>query len=95
MTIRSNLHRSACFKRKNTSWKPGPSAARTIFDCSNRSSALHQAVGRAGASQTLEDAAHLLLDQARIVEGEPPSDPAAFAKRLSDVLAGAFEQAPD
>jgi molecular chaperone HtpG len=31
----------------------------------------------------LEDAAQLLLDQARIVEGEPVSDPVAFAKRLS------------
>ncbi|MCB2108301.1 MAG: molecular chaperone HtpG, partial [Rhodobacteraceae bacterium] len=34
----------------------------------------------------LDDAAHLLLDQARIVEGEPVTDPAAFAKRLSAVL---------
>ncbi len=32
---------------------------------------------------TLDDAAHLLLDQARIVEGEAVPDPAAFAKRLS------------
>jgi hypothetical protein len=35
-----------------------------------------------------------LLDQARIVEGEPPSDPTAFSKRLSAVLARAFEAAP-
>lgn len=34
----------------------------------------------------LKDAAHLLLDQARIAEGEVPSDPAAFAKRLASVM---------
>jgi molecular chaperone HtpG len=33
------------------------------------------------------DAAHLLLDQARIVEGEAVPDPAAFARRLSTVMA--------
>lgn len=42
--------------------------------------------GRAGAAEALSDAAHLLLDQARLLEGEPPSDPVAFAQRLSSVL---------
>ncbi|ALG70519.1 heat shock protein 90 [Azospirillum thiophilum] len=41
-----------------------------------------------GATDALEDAAWLLLDQARIVEGEPLPDPAAFARRL----AGAMEK---
>src|SRR5690606_27086801 len=31
----------------------------------------------------LVDAAQLLLDQARIMEGEPPQDSAAFARRMS------------
>jgi molecular chaperone HtpG len=53
--------------------------------------ALASLVGKSGASETLEDAAHLLLDQARIVEGEAPSDPTAFSTRLSNVLAHAFE----
>jgi len=34
----------------------------------------------------LEDAAHLLLDQARILEGEPVADPADFARRMSKVM---------
>lgn len=38
----------------------------------------------------LKDAAHLLLDQARIVEGEAPIDPSAFALRLGTVLARAI-----
>ncbi|HEX4192143.1 MAG TPA: molecular chaperone HtpG [Stellaceae bacterium] len=43
--------------------------------------------GKDGASNALGDFAWLLLDQARILEGETLPDPAAFAKRLSSVLA--------
>ena len=39
-----------------------------------------------GAAADLEDAAQLLLDQARIVEGEPVPDLAAFARRLAAVM---------
>jgi len=39
-----------------------------------------------GAAEALAEPAQLLLDQARVLEGEPPSDPAAFAKRLSTAL---------
>jgi molecular chaperone HtpG len=39
-----------------------------------------------GGAETLVDAAWLLFDQARVVEGEPPTDPAAFARRLAAVL---------
>ena len=42
---------------------------------------------QAGAADRLADAAELLLDQARIVEGEPLPDPAAFARRLADAMA--------
>ena len=38
----------------------------------------------------LKDAAHLLLDQARIVEGEIPTDPPEFARRLAAVMSRAF-----
>lgn len=38
-------------------------------------------------SGSTDDAARLLLDQARILEGEPLPDPAAFAQRMSDVMA--------
>lgn len=39
--------------------------------------------GGNGGGESLQEAAHLLLDQARILEGEAPLDPAAFARRLS------------
>ena len=40
----------------------------------------------AAAGEGLEDAAKLLLDQARILEGEPLPDPGAFARRLAAVM---------
>jgi len=43
--------------------------------------------GKEGAADALGDFAWLLLDQARILEGETLPDPAAFSKRLSSVLA--------
>ncbi len=39
-----------------------------------------------GDDPKVVDAAHLLLDQARLLEGEPIPDPASFAKRLSEAL---------
>ncbi len=39
-----------------------------------------------GAADALGDAAQLLLDQARLVEGEPLADPQAFAQRLARVM---------
>ncbi len=40
-----------------------------------------------GIESSIEDAAWLLLDQARIVEGEKVADPAAFARRMASVMA--------
>jgi len=37
-------------------------------------------------SMALCDAADLLLDQARIIQGEPVNDPTAFARRMADFL---------
>lgn len=50
-----------------------------------------RAAGNEAASDTLlKDAAHLLLDQARIADGEAPADPAEFVRRLSAVLDSAL-----
>lgn len=43
--------------------------------------------GKEGAAGTLGDFAWVLLDQARILEGEPLPDPVGFARRLSELLA--------
>jgi molecular chaperone HtpG len=39
-----------------------------------------------GQKAALGDLAELLLDQARIVEGEPVPDPSAFSRRMSAFL---------
>ena len=49
--------------------------------------ALATQVAQHGAQAGIEDSANLLLDQARILEGEPPADPVAFAKRLGAAMA--------
>jgi molecular chaperone HtpG len=43
-----------------------------------------------GNSRDVEEMAFLLLDQARIIEGEPPLDGAAFARRMADTMARAL-----
>ena len=65
-------------------------AARRVLELNPRHDlvrTLTQRVKEAGAAEDLEDVAHLLLDQARIVEGEQVIDPAAFSRRLSSVMA--------
>ncbi|WP_119462753.1 molecular chaperone HtpG [Rhodospirillaceae bacterium SYSU D60014] len=47
---------------------------------------LAKRIGDNGHGDEVAEAAWLLLDQARIVEGETLPDPAAFSRRLSDVL---------
>lgn len=52
--------------------------------------ALAERVRSGATGPAVEDAAHLLLDQARILEGEPVPDAKAFTRRLSAVMAKAF-----
>ena len=52
--------------------------------------ALARMVGQKGATEALEDAAHLLMDQALILEGEPVPDPPAFTRRLSGLVSRAL-----
>lgn len=47
---------------------------------------LAEKAGQDGAADALEDAAYLLLDQARIVEGESLPDPVAFARRMASFV---------
>jgi molecular chaperone HtpG len=43
-------------------------------------------IGKEGAADTVSEMAWVLLDQARILEGETLPDPAAFARRLGSLL---------
>ena len=49
-------------------------------------------LNKKGASRALEDAAYILLDQAKILEGEPLPDPGAFSRRLADLMVHSLTQ---
>ena len=64
-------------------------SARRILEINPRHRLIERlaaSVGETGASDQLSEFAWVLLDQARIVEGEPLPDPAAFARRLAGLL---------
>jgi molecular chaperone HtpG len=63
--------------------------SKRILEINSRHSLIRRLVGAMGGSDAADrvaDAAHLLLDQARIMEGEQLSDPAAFSQRLASVM---------
>ncbi|MGC1887312.1 MAG: molecular chaperone HtpG [Stellaceae bacterium] len=72
------------------------SASRRILEVNPRHTLIERlaaSVGEPGASDQLSEFAWLLLDQARIVEGEPLPDPPAFARRLATLLERGLPQA--
>jgi len=58
----------------------------SIASYSRLSLASASQIGKDGASAVISDVAWVLLDQARIIEGEALPDPAAFSRRLSALL---------
>ena len=72
------------------------SGAKRILELNPRHKLIERlaaSVGEAGASDQLAEYAWLLLDQARIVEGESLPDPPAFARRLASLLERGLPQA--
>jgi molecular chaperone HtpG len=71
-------------------------ASRRILELNPRHKLIERlaaTVGETGASDQLSEFAWLLLDQARIVEGEQLPDPPAFARRLAALLERGLQQA--
>jgi molecular chaperone HtpG len=63
------------------------SAAKPILEINPRHDLIVALANLGDAEQTLrEDAAHLLLDEARILDGELPADARAFSHRLARVM---------
>jgi molecular chaperone HtpG len=63
------------------------SAAKPILEINPRHDLIVALANLGDAEQTLrEDAAHLLLDEARILDGELPADARAFSQRLARVM---------
>lgn len=64
-------------------------AAKRILEI-NPGHAVIKRLAGAQESAQIEDAVHLLYDQARIIQGEPVKDPAQFSKRMSALLEAGF-----
>ncbi len=52
---------------------------------------LAAAATKDGSVDALKDASQILLDQAKIMEGDLPDDPVAFAARLSSIMTDSFK----
>jgi molecular chaperone HtpG len=64
-----------------------PSAAKPILEINPRHDLIVALANLSDDEQTLrEDVAHLLLDEARILDGELPADAKAFSQRLARVM---------
>ena len=53
-----------------------------------RHALIRRLVDRVAEGEDVSDAAHLLLDVARVQDGDLPADPAGFARRVTDALVG-------
>jgi len=63
------------------------SSSKRILEINPGHALIRRLAERAAAQDpALQDCAFLLLDQARIIEGEPLPDPVAFSRRLSEAL---------
>jgi len=64
-----------------------PAAARPVLEINPRHALIARLAALGESEGSLrEDAAHLLFDEARIADGEPPVDPRGFSARLARVI---------
>ena len=68
----------------------GGGASAPVLELNPRHSLIVRLSGLQDSESLREDAAWLLLDEARIADGELPTDPRAFAERLGRVMAQAL-----
>jgi len=71
------------------SGRPGFAAA-PVLEINPRHSLIAALATRHGRGEGVDEAAGLLLDLARVQDGDLPRDPSAFARRIESALAGAF-----
>ena len=70
-------------------------ASKPILEVNPRHQLVVALAGLGDGEQTLkEDAAHLLLDEARVLEGDRPTDPKSFSERLARVLEKSVGKGP-
>jgi molecular chaperone HtpG len=64
----------------------GVSVSAPVLEINGNHAVIKALAAKAGSGEDFVDAAHLLLDQAYILEGEVVIDPAGFARRLSALM---------
>ena len=57
-----------------------------VLELNPRHALVRSLVARAERGESVDEAAHLLLDLARIQDGEAPLEPSRFARRVADAL---------
>ena len=73
--------------------KPGITMPPTL-ELNPRHPLIHRLAERVQAGEDMAEAAHTLLDLARIQDGDMPLDPAAFARRITQALASSASPDP-
>ena len=77
-----DLQMQRLLRRSGQSLPPSP----PVLELNARHALVRSLAQRASDGGSVEEAAHLLLDLARVQDGEPPADPARFARRVADAL---------
>jgi molecular chaperone HtpG len=61
-----------------------------VLEINPRHKLIAALVARHASGAEVAEQAGMLFDLARVQDGDPPRDPAAFARRIEAALAGAF-----
>jgi molecular chaperone HtpG len=85
-----DLHLARMLKQQGHSDTQSNSRILEINPAHNLIKKLTTIIDDLSKKEDLDNMAHLLLDQARIIEGEAVNDPTAFAARLNNALAKGF-----
>ena len=86
-TAGPDLQLQRLLRRSGQALPPAP----PILELNPRHKLIQALAARSGRGEDIEDAAHLLLDVARVQDGEAPTDAAAFARRIASVITSAYE----
>jgi molecular chaperone HtpG len=81
-----DLQMQRLLRRSGQTLPPSP----PVLELNPRHALVRSLAERLGRGESVDEPAHLLLDLARIQDGEPPAEPALFARRMADALAASF-----
>ena len=86
-----DLQMQRLLRRSGQTLPPSP----PVLELNPRHKLIRSLASRVANGDSVEEPAHLLLDLARIQDGEPPSEPARFARRVADALGSSLRGGDD